>query len=440
MIAETSSTRQPATELPVPGGEPMLLLWSATAETAEPAARSALRGQLARTSSQLTPVPAVPVAGAVRRAAVVTGSAQAHELLDRPDRRVIGRRLDRPATNPRPVMLLLPGQGAQYRRMAAGLYRQDPVFTDAVDTVLTAFGADADDIRSDWLSADPVVDIDDVRRAQPLLFAVDYAVTRMLCSWGVRPAAVLGHSAGEVVAAVLAGVLSLPDAVRMQRDRVDRMQHAPRGGMLAVAASPERLRPYLDEFGVVIGVHNDDRQVLLSGRTVPLARLERQLRTDGYFCRPVGAQHPFHGPDLAEAAAASAAVCRRIAKHPPQLPLYSCYTGAPLTVSEATETGYWSGQPAAPVRFGAALDALLKAGDALLVECGPGQGLTTVARRHRALASGLSDALAVSPPRPGEAVADRSAALAAAGRLWVEGHDLEWAAVAQLGAIVGAHI
>jgi [acyl-carrier-protein] S-malonyltransferase len=105
---------------------------------------------------------------------------------------------------PRPVVLLFPGQGSQYPGMATGLYRREPVFTEAMDEVFDLMGPHAAAIRGDWLGHSALVHIDDVRRAQPLLFAVGYALGRMVHGWGVRPVALLGHSAGELVAGPLA--------------------------------------------------------------------------------------------------------------------------------------------------------------------------------------------------------------------------------------------
>ncbi|MET8155770.1 acyltransferase domain-containing protein [Sphaerisporangium sp. NPDC005289] len=320
---------------------------------------------------------------------------------------------------PRPVALLFPGQGAQHTRMGTGLYDHDPVFTATMDEIFAELGREGARIRADWLSADPAVPIDDVLRAQPLLFAVDYALGRTVMSWGVRPAALLGHSVGEMAAATLAGVFTLSDAVRVMWERLVRLSRTPPGGMLAVAATPAELAPHLDG-EVVIGAVNGPRQVMLAGAAAPLARAAAELRERGITCRPVRATIGFHSPSVAATAPQDEAAFAALPLRAPGIPVYSCYTGAPLTEREARDPGFWARQPSACVVFGAALDALLSGGDLVLLEAGPSQSLTTLARRHRAVGAG-STALALLPPRRREDAADRESLARAAEALRAEG-------------------
>jgi acyl transferase domain-containing protein len=287
-------------------------------------------------------------------------------------------------------------------------------------------GAEGRRVRADWLSDRPVVPLDEVTRAQPLLFAIDHALARLVMSWGVRPAAILGHSVGEVVGAVLAGVLDLADGVRLQMDRVGQMGAGPLGGMLAVAASADEMRPYLTD-EVVIGVINGPRQVLLAGPEVPLAEVTERLTRDGFTNRRARALHGFHSPSLAGATERSLPAVAATRLRAPECTFFSAYTEKELTVETATSPRFWASQPSTSVHFGPALNAMLSQGDYLLVEAGPGQGLTALARRHAAVASGRSDAIGLLPARPGTARDDRRAMLEAAARLWTEGHALSWA-------------
>src|SRR5438874_391578 len=133
--------------------------------------------------------------------------------------------------------------------------------------------------------------MDHVTRSQVLLFTVDYAMSRQIMSWGVEPVALLGHSAGELVAATLAGVFDLPDAVELLWDRVHRLAEAPPGGMLAVAGRPEQIESYLDD-GVVVGAVNSPSQLILAGPRGPLDRIAAALTEDGFTCRDVPAVRP----------------------------------------------------------------------------------------------------------------------------------------------------
>ncbi|MGC4879702.1 acyltransferase domain-containing protein [Micromonospora sp. DT43] len=310
------------------------------------------------------------------------------------------------------VALLFPGQGAQRPGMATGLYRGDSDFRRHVDEVFALWGPEGDAIRADWLAADPVVPLDDLRRSQPLLFAVGWGLGRSVLDRGVVPTALLGHSVGEVVAATLAGVLSLPDAVRVLADRIAHLAEAPPGGMLAVAATPEQVQPYLGK-AVVLAAVNGPRQVLLAGPDEPLARTTQRLREAGVTCQSARSTVAFHSPAVAAEAARAEPLLRTMPLRPPRLPVYSCYTGVRMTPAVATDPQYWARQPVAPVWFAAALDAVCATEPAVLLEAGAPHGLTALARRHPAVRRGGSTALAALPVRAGSREDDLGAFAAA---------------------------
>ncbi|MEC4016143.1 acyltransferase domain-containing protein, partial [Streptomyces sp. H27-D2] len=408
-----------------------LLLWSGRDESEEQRVRGELRPLLAGLPAEAFPglptaVPCGQAPGAVRAAAVTT-AADAALAVDRA--KAVRTR------GPRPVALLFPGQGSQHLAMAAGLYRREPVFTAAVDAVLDLMGEEGPAIRADWLgsatSPGARIGIDDVRRAQPLLYAVDYALGCLVIGWGVRPVAFLGHSAGELVAATLAGVVSMPDAVAMMRERVRHAVLIPPGGMLAVAASEERLRPYL-RGDVAIAAVNANQQTMLAGSTEPLAEVEARLLADGHTVVVVPATSPFHCEAMAPAADAVHQAYRGIRLRPPTLPFYSGYTGELLRPDEARDPRFWARQLTDTVYFKQALEQLLAVDDMLLIEAGPRQTLTSFALRHRAVRLRASAAVPLLPARPGAPEADRKSVLTAAARLWNEGHDLDLDAVSRL--------
>ncbi|GAA2719582.1 MULTISPECIES: acyltransferase domain-containing protein [Streptomyces] len=315
----------------------------------------------------------------------------------------------------RPVALLLPGQGSQHVRMAAGLAGAEPVFDRAMGEALAALGESGAGLRSAWLHEDRPSVIDHVTHSQPLLFALDYALGKLVLSWGVRPVALLGHSIGEVAAAVLAGVFTLADAAAMVHDRVGRLAAAPPGGMVAVAASPQEVAPFLGD-GVVVGAVNAPRQTVLAGPDGPLRAAADALRGAGFIARPVAATTAFHSPVLAPALRGAAEAIAALPVAAPRIPVVSGYTGRRLSLQEAAEPDFWARQPMAPVMFWPALEFLL-AEDLLLIEAGPGQGLAQLARRHPAVRSGRSAVLALLPPGPGPGDADRAAVRAAAAVL-----------------------
>jgi len=337
-----------------------------------------------------------------------------------------GPALSRPARDRsvrRPVALLIPGQGAQQPMMAAGLYGYSDVFTDVMDAAFRLLGSDGAQIRADWLLPAPEERLDDVTRAQPLLYAVGCALGRLVESWGIEPAALLGHSVGEMVAATLAGVLEFDDAMRLMRDRMRIFADTPPGGMLAVAATPGQVAAYVSG-EVAIAAVNGPRQVLLAGPTMQLAAAERRLQADGVTCLRARARQAFHSPAVADAVARSVAGWEATPLRAPCRRLYSAYLGDVMPAERACDPRFWAGQPAETVLFGPTLDRMLGHGDFLMVEVGPGQGLSALARRHPAVAAGRSAVTAMLPVRAGDPDDDRRAVSSAAEMIQAEGYGI----------------
>lgn len=305
------------------------------------------------------------------------------------------------APHHRPPALLLPGQGTQYPGMGTGLYRDLPAFAAAVDEVFALMGAAGDELRADWLAAEPRLHIDHFRRSQPLLFALDHALGALLTERGVRPAALLGHSIGEMAAATLAGIFDLPAAVRIVAHRLDLLDEAPPGGMAAVAASRDEVAPYLRP-GVEVGAVNAPRQTVLAGAGAPLRATLDALREGGFMWAAVGSVTPFHSTLLQPLADAARPLLAELPARAPRIAVVSGYTACRLTDDEAADPGYWARHPVDPVLFWPALEALVAEGPRLLVECGPGQGLTTLARRLPDVRSGRCEVLSLlGPPTAG---------------------------------------
>lgn len=293
-----------------------------------------------------------------------------------------------------PAALLMPGQGAQYPGMGTGLYRDLPAFAALMDEVFLAMGAAGDELRADWLAAAPVLPVDHARRSQPLLFAIDYSLARLLTQRGLRPAVLLGHSIGEMAAATLAGVFDLDSAVRILQHRVSELAQAPAGGMAAVSATPAEVTPYLPP-GVDIGAVNAPRQTVIAGPGAPLRSALDALGQAGFTWATVPSLIPFHSSALQQMADASLPLLAGLPARPPRIPVVSGYTGQRLSDAEAIDPCYWTRHPVAPVLFWPALQVLLTGGPHLLVECGPGQGLITLARRHLDVRAGRSEVVSL---------------------------------------------
>ncbi|GAB2862620.1 hypothetical protein GCM10022221_73150 [Actinocorallia aurea] len=321
--------------------------------------------------------------------------------------------------SPPATALVFPGQGAQHPRMAAGLYGHDATFTACMDEAFTLLGEAGPRLRDAWLAADPPEAYDDVTVAQPLLYAVNHALGRMVMDWGAVPVALLGHSVGELAAATLAGVLSFADGIALMRDRLDRFAATPPGGMLAVAASVNDVADLLATGRVHLAAVNAARQLLLAGESAPLAEAARILADRGVICRPAAARQAFHSPVVAGAVEETRAGFRAVAWREPRLTLYSAYTGGVLTARDARDPDFWAWQAARTVRFAPTLARLLDDHDCLLLEAGPGDGLSRLARRQPRIAAGRSAVRSLLPSRSRGDAADRSSA--AEARAWLTG-------------------
>lgn len=399
--------------------EHQLFAWAADDQAALAAAEAEIRADLA--AGRLTPptrdyrTPGNP--GGVRGALVGGRGAQSAPAV-----RVVESAPARPeVTSPHfPLALLLPGQGAQYPRMAAGLYEREPTFTAVLDQLFEAMGSSGEQLRLTWLADDLECGeagsaFDHVSCAQPLLFAIEYALTTMVESWNVPIEAFLGHSIGEMTAAAKTGVFGVDEVLALIEDRVRALAAAPAGGLLAVAASACEARAVLPP-EVSIAAVNGPRQVLVAGFEDGLARAQSVLRKNRITFRRALASTPFHHPDLRMAMAGTAPRTNRCAA--PDRRLVSCYLAADLDLLAVRDPQYWHSHPYSPVMFADALDRLLASGPHLMLETGPSQGLAMLARQHPAVRTGPSTVVSLQPTQGAGAGAERHAVLHAMAELW----------------------
>ncbi len=340
------------------------------------------------------------------------------------------RREAKPETaEPAPrLVFLFPGQGSQHPGMAAALHAEVPAFAEALDTALAA--------------AQPLLDIDlralllepgdsrasallaETRYAQPALYCMEVALAQWLASLGLKPAALIGHSLGEYAAAAVAGVLSIEDGARAVCARAAAMWAQPRGGMLAVRAGAESLAAYLRD-GIEIVGYNAPQLCVLAGPAAAIDALEGELGEAGLQATRLMVSHAFHSAAMEGALPAVQQALSKISLSAPQLPIYSCVSGAPLRADEATDPAYWARQVRAPVRFSEALTRELAEPGTVLVELGPGQALTALTRQHRD-AQGRAPRVQPLLPPPNAATDTALHAVEAIGRLWCAGLPLDW--------------
>ena len=338
------------------------------------------------------------------------------------------------AAGPRPVVFMFPGQGSQYPAMAAGLYENEPVVRRTIDHCARILKPDLGiDLRrllfpSKRRRKAAAEALLDTRWAQPALVTVGYAVAELWRSWGIEPAAVIGHSVGEYVAAVLSGVMTLEDALRLIARRGRLISALPRGSMLAVMAPMESVERFVVG-EVSLAAINAPGYAVLSGTSQAIDEVEAALAGELVASRRLHTSHAFHSammePILAEFEGLVAEV--RLSK--PTVPFMATLTGQ-WADGSVTQPRYWSDQLSSPVRFADSLLALTEEGgpagkDSLFLEVGPGRTLATFAA-ETAKSHGQSPLCLTSLPGPSEWRSDTEMMLDGLGQLWTNGAEVDW--------------
>ncbi|MFB8175581.1 SDR family oxidoreductase [Streptomyces sp. NPDC055966] len=285
----------------------------------------------------------------------------------------------------RKTAFLFTGQGSQYAGMGAALYAALPVFRAHVDECDELFAAPLGrSVRALLLGiADDPEAIDRTEYTQPALFTLEYALAQQWLAWGARPNVLIGHSIGEVVAAAVAGLFSLPDAVTLVAARARLMQAVrTEGGMAAVAAPVDEVAPLLEGHDdlALAGINAPD-QTVISGATAALAEVAGILEGKGVRVERLKVSHAFHSPLMAEVYDDFRAALDGITFHEPQISIVSNVTGRLARFREIGTPDYWVRHIGEPVRFLDGIRAVAKRGRHAMVEIGPQAGLTALARR-----------------------------------------------------------
>jgi phthiocerol/phenolphthiocerol synthesis type-I polyketide synthase E len=317
---------------------------------------------------------------AFRRAVVAESCAEAAALLVAPGRK------GEPGTDlARDVVFLFPGQGQQFPGMTEALYREDRPFRRIIDAGCSILQEYAGlDLRPFLTGSDKSPELAarlrETQNAQPALFLVEYALAERWRSLGAEPAALLGHSLGELTAACIAGVFSFEDGLRLAAERGRLMAQTAPGLMLAVMLPAERLAPFLDS-GLWLAAENGPKMSVVSGLVPAVEGLERRLTGKGVAAVRLASKNAFHTPLMAEAAKAFADSVAAVARQAPNIPWLSNVSGTWIGSAEAQDPQYWANQIVSPVRFTRNLAALAER-RRLLVELGPGEALLGIARQQ----------------------------------------------------------
>ena len=333
------------------------------------------------------------------------------------------------------VAFLFAGGGSQHPAMARTLYEREARFREVFDEGLAVldpgmvasiraalFGDEASHELSAALLERPSVGL-------PALLLTEIALARLWELWGVVPSAMIGHSMGEYAAAHLAGVFSLPDAVKLVALRGRLFEKVVPGSMLSVTLPADELLPLLPP-SVSIAVINAPDMCVASGPTEGIATLEALLLARDADCRHIRIAVAAHSALLDPILGEFEAFLRTVRYGAPTIPFVSNRSGRWITAAEAMDPMYWVRHLRETVNFAAGLEALLDEPDRVLIEVGPGRTLTQLASKHSARRE--SHALVTSLPAAivdAAAPDDQAHLLTALGTVWTLGVPVSWRAL-----------
>ncbi|TMM49316.1 type I polyketide synthase [Sulfitobacter sabulilitoris] len=400
--------------------------------------RAALDANSAALAAHLRRTPAPPLADVAftlkngrrgfekRRVVVAETHAEAAHLLEQGDgRRVFTHDVVGEAPG---VVFMFPGGGAQYPGMARDLYETEPVFAEWMDRGLDHLEPQLDyDIRALWLpapedraAAEATLQKPSVQL--PLIMIVEYALAQLWQSWGVRPAALVGHSMGENTAACLAGVIGFEDCIDLVLLRGRLFDTVPAGGMLSVPLPLSELEPLIGGDLDIAGL-NGPLLTAVSGPQAALDRLAATLAARDIDCQRIPIDIAAHSRMLDPILSDYRAFLSGVTLNAPTLPLISNRTGVELTARQATDPDYWVEQLRQTVRFADCIDHLSRRRDHVYLEVGPGKALSALAQMHGAVNAGqVLSALR----HPDQDIADDMYFFGVIGRLWATGVEADW--------------
>ncbi len=367
-----------------------------------------------------------------RRAVVAANATEAVQVL-RSKTAITGGSDSAPGT----IAFMFPGQGAQAVDMARELYETESAFRAIVDrcceVLKPLLSVDLRDILFPSVERAEAAGqlLNQTHITQPAMFVIEYALAQLWMEWGIKPAAMIGHSLGEYVAATIAGVFTLEDALALVAERSRLMQAQPAGAMLAIRQPEEQVKTLLDK-NLALAAVNAPGLCVVSGPFDVVKAVEDRLAASAIPSKRLATSHAFHSPMMEPALAPLAKFIRTLKLRKPQIPWVSNVTGKWITPEEAMSADYWTTHLRRTVRFADGVAELVKAGHTVLLEVGPGQTLAGLAKQHPATSGGAATVVAslgrakTARDANGAASADLSALLQALGELWVAGVSVDW--------------
>ncbi|WP_263357602.1 type I polyketide synthase [Acidicapsa ligni] len=349
---------------------------------------------------------------------------------------VVSKNQESEATNRTGVVFLFTGQGSQYINMGLGLYQSSGAFRDEIDRCAALLephlGLDLRTVLYPKIDGEEAAQhlLNQTWITQPALFTIEYATAMLWKTLGIEPEAMLGHSVGEYVAACIAGVFPLEDALALIAARGRLIQSLPEGAMLAIPLAESVVLPLLSE-GISIAAANSRKNTVVSGTMDAISAFEQHLQTKQIASRRLRTSHAFHSAMMEPALAPFRELVAKIHLKAPSIPYVSNLTGRWITASEATSPDYWVNHLRNAVRFADCAEQLHNSGHSLYLEAGPGETLLTLLRDHLGREAGVQALSSIRHPL--KTKDDREHWLEAVGQLWLTGASIHWDALYENG-------
>ena len=366
---------------------------------------------------------------AYRRILVCQDRNDAISLLENSDPDRVLTSADNSEFGSKSVVFMFPGAGPQYVNMGLDLYQNESVFRETVDQCAEFLKPVLElDLRDVLYPKANRLDVATKRINEPVaglpaLFVTDYALARLWQSWGVEPAGMIGHSLGEYVAATLAGVFSLEDALSLVAKRGELMEEVVEGGMLVIVLPEEKVKALLVD-RLSIAAVNGPSLCTVSGPIEDIDELQKSLKEKKIVHRRVPAGRAGHSSMIDPIIDRFRKFVSAVKLNAPKIPFLSNTTGTWITDEEATDPNYWTSHMRKTVCFSHGLEELLKDSQNILLEAGPGRGLNTFARRHPL--STQEHHILSSMRDERQSVPDTALITRALGSLWLSGLKIDW--------------
>ncbi|HZH74360.1 MAG TPA: amino acid adenylation domain-containing protein [Mariniphaga sp.] len=329
--------------------------------------------------------------------------------------------------NNNPVVFMFTGQGSQYSGMCHNLYNSEPVFKQYFDYCSDILSSQSNISIKQYILTGSLPSNDSLTNtslAQPLLFVIEFSMSKLLMNYGIYPSLLIGHSIGEVTAACIADVFSLETGLKLVTLRGNLMESTPTGAMVSVSLPVEELQSYLNN-DLVCAAINSPSQSVLSGPLEQIQEIEKNLSSQGISFRRLHTSHAFHSPMMNSASKSFQTEISGFEFNKPCIPFISNITGDFISDNDAVSPEYWARQICSCVNFSGGIETLIKENSPIFIECGPGTTLCSLVSNH----SGLTNLTIPSIPHAKNETDGNLFFAGALSKLWCNGLTVDWSKI-----------